>query len=150
MAERPSKKVVHGPSRSVVRTSGVEAGAGLGKEEPVEQRYLVLVMSNPVDGREHEYNQWYEDPHLDQVIETAGFASAQRFVLGAAAGVESPHRYLALYETVGESAEEVLERLDESRPRRLQSDAIDAAGAGVWVFEPMGELHTATDHGMQR
>jgi nitroreductase len=109
--------------------------------------YLVLVMSNPVPGRDAEYNSWYENPHLDQVIESAGFRTAQRFHLDAEQGVSSPHRYLALYETDGASADEVLERLNRSRPERVQSDAIDAPGAGVWVFTPTGELHTAAGGG---
>ena len=107
--------------------------------------YLVLVMSNPVPGREEAFNEWYDDPHLDEVIATTGFSSAQRFELEAAAGAASPHRYLALYETAGESPAEVLERLDRSRPRRQQSDAIDRAGAGVWVFRPLGDQHRSID-----
>lgn len=107
--------------------------------------FVVLVMSNPHPGREAEFNDWYDDPHLDQVIATTGFTSAQRFELRAEQGVNSPHRYLALYETVGESPTEVLERLDRTRSKRLQTDAIDRAGAGVWVFQPLGEAHRSAD-----
>jgi len=120
-----------------------DGGADL--EATMADNYLVLVMSNPVPGMEDAYNTWYENPHLDEVIASAGFRSAQRFRLDAGQGVESPHRYAAIYETEGESPEEVLERLNRSRPERVQSEAIDAAGAGVWVFSPTGELHTADE-----
>lgn len=103
--------------------------------------YLVMVMSNPVDGREDEFNDWYENTHLDEVLATTGFTSAQRFALEAEAGPASPHRYLALYETEGDSAGEVIARLNARRAERQQSDAIDRRGAALWVFSPTGERH---------
>ncbi|MEZ5408695.1 MAG: DUF4286 family protein [Acidimicrobiales bacterium] len=106
--------------------------------------YLVMVMSNPVEGREPEFNDWYENTHLDEVLATTGFTSAQRFALEAQAGPPSPHRYLALYETEGESADEVIARLNARRAERQQSDTIDRRGAALWVFSPTGERHVVS------
>ena len=104
--------------------------------------YLVVVLSNPVEGSEAEFDEWYERVHLDEVMATAGFRSAQRFHLEAQRGSPSAHDYLALYETDGESAEEVIERLEASRDRRQQSRSIDRRNAAMWVFTPTGERHT--------
>lgn len=103
--------------------------------------FLVMVHSNPVEGREDEFNDWYEHTHLDEVLSSAGFRSAQRFQLEAQAGFESSHRYLAVYETDGDSAQEVIDRLNASRRERRQSKAIDNRGAALWVFSPTGERH---------
>ncbi len=103
--------------------------------------FLVMVHSNPVEGREDEFNEWYEHVHLDEVLRSAGFRSAQRYQLAAQAGFSSSHRYLAIYETEGESAQEVIDRLNASRGERRQSKSIDNRGAALWVFSPTGERH---------
>ena len=38
--------------------------------------FLVAVLSNPAEGREDEFNEWYEHTHLDEVLSSAGFRSA--------------------------------------------------------------------------
>jgi hypothetical protein len=103
--------------------------------------YLVVVLSNPTEGNEDEFNDWYERVHLDEVLQTAGFRSAQRFRLEGQRGHESSHGYLALYETEGESADEVIDRLNSTRGQRQQSRSIDNRGAALWVFSPTGERH---------
>ncbi|MEZ5231736.1 MAG: hypothetical protein R2749_03370 [Acidimicrobiales bacterium] len=60
-----------------------------------------------------------------RLLSTAGFRSAQRFQLAAQAGFAASHRYLALYETDGESAQEVIDRLNATRGQRQQSRSID-------------------------
>ncbi len=103
--------------------------------------YVVLVMSNPREGMEDEFNDWYENTHLDEVLATAGFRAAQRFLLEAERGVSSAHTYMAWYETEGESAEEVIERLEARRDERQQSKSINRRDAAMWVFSPTGEKH---------
>ncbi|MGD9749552.1 MAG: hypothetical protein AB7W59_01000 [Acidimicrobiia bacterium] len=103
--------------------------------------FLVAVLSNPAEGREDEFNEWYEHTHLDEVLSSAGFRSAQRFQLAAQAGFAASHRYLALYETDGESAQEVIDRLNATRGQRQQSRSIDNRAAALWVFSPTGERH---------
>jgi len=61
--------------------------------------YTLLVLTNPVSGREDEYNDWYNNQHLSDLLAVEGFVAAQRFRL---ADTDPPqefgHRYLALYE----------------------------------------------------
>ncbi len=103
--------------------------------------YLVMVLSNPTEGNDDAFNEWYEHTHLDEVLATTGFRSAQRFRLEAEAGFPSTHRYLALYETEGTSAEEVIDRLNARRAERQQSPTIDRRNAALWVFTPTCERH---------
>ena len=38
-----------------------------------------VILSNPVAGREDEFNEWYTKQHLDDVLKVPGFVAAQRF-----------------------------------------------------------------------
>ena len=64
-------------------------------------RYKMVVLTNPVEGREQEYNDWYDGRHLDDVLRCPGFVGAQRFdyAMRPDASGEAPgHRYLAIYD----------------------------------------------------
>ena len=41
---------------------------------------FLAVTSDPVPGREDEYETWYNDAHLPEVLSIPGFAAARRFV----------------------------------------------------------------------
>ena len=71
----------------------------IGDAGPVERVVLCLVFSNPVEGREAEFNDWYSRRHLPDVLRVPGYLSAQRFSLESGDGVALPNwRYLAVYE----------------------------------------------------
>lgn len=60
---------------------------------------LLMVLTNPKEGREDEYNEWYTGRHLDDVLACEGFRAARRFEFtpGQLSAV-APYRYLAIYE----------------------------------------------------
>lgn len=63
-------------------------------------RYVLVVHSNPVDGREQEYNEWYDKRHLADLLALPGVIAARRYTLAQAqvTAAPQPYRYLALYE----------------------------------------------------
>lgn len=63
-------------------------------------RYSFVVHTNPVEGREDEYNAWYSGPHLTDLLNCPGVVSARRFRLASAQIRDSvqPYHYLAIYE----------------------------------------------------
>ena len=79
----------------------------------MSNRYLVLVLTEPTEGNEARFNEYYEHTHLDEVIESTGWKSAQRFKLASEVGEACPLPYLAAYEAEGESAQAVIDRLDD-------------------------------------
>jgi hypothetical protein len=103
--------------------------------------YLVVVMTNPSDGMEEEYLDHYENTHLDEVLNTTPFTSAQLFKLEGQKGAPAGHQFLAMYETQAESAEQVVEQLEAQRDQREQSKAINRRDAALWIFSPNGERH---------
>ena len=47
----------------------------------MNNRYLVLVLTEPTEGNLDRFNDYYENIHLDEVMATTGWSSAQRFKL---------------------------------------------------------------------
>lgn len=91
------------------------------------QKFVLQVLSNPVAGREDEYNRWYDEQHLADVLKVPGFLSAQRFTLASSDDTESTWRYLALYEFEAEDAAQAMAALTERAggPEMPLSEAMD-------------------------
>ncbi len=43
--------------------------------------HTMLVFSNPAVGREDEFNRWYDQQHIPDILNVPGFVAAQRFRL---------------------------------------------------------------------
>ncbi|MFR9806078.1 hypothetical protein ACL02T_27885 [Pseudonocardia sp. RS010] len=101
-------------------------------------RGILLVFSNPVDGREEEYNAWYTEHHLDEILAIDGFVLAQRFRLADDARMtrdtpDAPYRYLAFYEAEDrERADSALFEL----ARRERAEALAAGRTPKLVMSP--------------
>jgi hypothetical protein len=52
-----------------------------GKREapPGKHRYVMLVFANPIAGREAEFNDWYTNTHMGDLLQLQGWVGAQRF-----------------------------------------------------------------------
>ena len=97
---------------------------------------LMLVFSNGVEGREDEYNDWYNNVHLKEVAAVEGINFAQRFTLtDAQINPEQNWKYLALYE-VDESvgADQTLKNMMAAAPGMNMSDSLDSDNAFVSVM----------------
>jgi hypothetical protein len=64
------------------------------------QRYLGVALTNPVEGKEAEFNEWYDNRHVLDMLALPGCVSAQRYRLADVqrVGRPQPFKYLALYE----------------------------------------------------
>ena len=102
-------------------------------------RHVFMVMTNPVEGREDEYNEWYSGIHLQEVVAIAGFISAQRFKLSDAqlAG-DSEYRYRGHLRAP--AAKDVAtcrsRRCATHGPTCQMSDAASPRRRGAWAYSP--------------
>jgi len=104
-------------------------------------KYLFVVMTRPVEGREQEYNDWYTKQHLDDVLEVEGFVAAQRFQLCSGGDLPSGSPYLALYEIEAESpaaAQRALNSKSQSGTMFI-SDALDFNTVSAAYYAPISE-----------
>jgi hypothetical protein len=110
-------------------------------EKWMGKKQLVLVLTEPTAGNEGEFNRYYEDLHLDEVLQTTGWKTAQRYKLVEQAGQECPLPYLAVYEAESVEGKSAIATMDETRSQRQQSDALNRRTAGAWIFEAIGPEH---------
>lgn len=103
------------------------------------ERHLMVVMTNPVAGREDDYNAWYDDRHLGDVLRIPGIVSAERFELSASQRFDPPYPYgyLALYWIETDDLEGVIRELKT----RVGTEAMPASDAMaqdrlVYLFKP--------------
>jgi hypothetical protein len=108
-------------------------------------RSLQFAYSNPKPGREDEYNDWYTNEHLPDVVSIPGYVAGQRFQLSSYQRPHLPpsrHRYMAIYEIDGDlndifaAREEALKAgVTETRSDSVNPDYVGYTGY-IWV--PMG------------
>lgn len=89
-------------------------------------KYKLVVMSKPVKGREAEYNDWYQNVHLRDIL-SCGFNAAQRFRLADAVANAKPFPYMAIYEAEVDDPKALIQNLinRSSSGEIAISDALD-------------------------
>lgn len=107
----------------------------------MSRKHLVLVLTEPTEGQTEEFDRYYEQDHIDEVLKTTGWTSGQRFKLADEAGSACPLPYLALYEAWADDSKSVIQRMNDTRAQRTQSPSLNKRTAGVWVFEATGSVH---------
>ena len=112
-------------------------------EPAATQVTTFMVFANGVEGREEEFNTWYETVHLAEVLTLPGFVSAQRFqLLGDPLGGT---KYLAVYETAGDP-QTALAALGAAVATTLNmSDSMDATSVVTKLYMPRTEKMVETD-----
>ena len=105
------------------------------------RKQLVLILTEPTEGNEDEYNDYYENLHLEEVLGTTVLKSAQRFKLVDEAGEACPLPYVALYEAEVDDSTSIVENLNSTRSQRQQSDTLNRKTGRVWVFDEIGPRH---------
>lgn len=106
-------------------------------------QYRMLVLSNPIPGREAEYNDWYQNVHLADIVALPGFQSAQRFQLSRNMMVGGDaYMYMAIYEIDTDDLDQSLNALVAASERGAipLSGALDAENVYAVVYSAFGEV----------
>lgn len=86
---------------------------------------LYVALSNPVEGEDAAFNQWYDERHIPDVLAVPGMIAAQRFTLAPeTAGKVSPWRYMARYEIAA------------SRTNAVMAEVMKRAGTDAMPISP--------------
>jgi hypothetical protein len=126
----------------------------------MSDKYTFVVFSNPVEGREAEYNSWYEEQHLGDVLRNVhGIVAAQRFTIAdtqlmgdgpekvitnGAEAAEVPWKYLTLYEFETESALRTFQDLQAkvASGAITVEEVIDFDTLTSYLYKPAGRRQT--------
>lgn len=70
---------------------------------------VLMVLANSVEGQEAEFDDWYSNVHVPELLRLPSFVTAGRYRLNAAIPSSSRHRYLTVYEVTdtNQAAQEV-------------------------------------------
>ena len=108
----------------------------------MKKKYVFLVQTRAVPGKENEYNEWYNKQHLPDVLRLPGFVSAHRFRYAPMEGTaDASHPYVALYmvETDNLAATQAALTAAVGTPAMVMSDAIDLPNTKATYFEAIYE-----------
>ena len=103
---------------------------------------LLVVLTNPVEGREDDFNDWYTNIHTRDALRFRGSIAQQRFVLAPEQVQDFPGgrfhiKYLALYE-VFDAERFVQEHVDNALTTRMVAeDSIDISRLDDFHYFPL-------------
>jgi hypothetical protein len=140
------------PAEAGSRLSGSESGAfepdcrPIGRSTDISgeavpmQKHVMLVYSDPTPGREDEYNAWYNDVHLKEVLATEGFVRAQRFKVSDIMPGVTDHKYVAIYEIEADDLEGAMAALKSGIPGMTMSDAFNMKTSRTVLASAVSDL----------
>ena len=82
-------------------------------------KFIQIVFSNPLQDRDDEFNEWYDNVHIPQLLAVPGMLSAQRYTLRdsemyrAPGGRPPEHRYAIIYEMEGD-VDAIMQKIQEA------------------------------------
>jgi hypothetical protein len=102
-------------------------------------RYKFVVFTRPVEGREAEYNDWYQNTHLAEVLDIPGHTAAQRFRLNRTMGEGQGSPYMAIYDVETDDIDGVFAEMNKrfGTGQLKLSDAL-APGFFLLCYEEFG------------
>jgi len=103
-------------------------------------KHILLLLNNSVEGKDAEFNDWYDNTHLADVLREAGFTRARRYTL-AKVDQESDYRYAAIYEVETDDPADNMRRLLEgTRAGKIPlTPALDLTNLKMIMFEQITE-----------
>lgn len=113
-------------------------------------KFIQVVFANPVEGKDAEFNEWYDNVHIPDLLKVPGMLSAKRYDLHEAAvydyegGFRPEHRYLCIYEMEGD-VDAILAEIMESvaSGKAVMSDSLDLAASRMSFWTQRGCEFTA-------
>jgi hypothetical protein len=87
-------------------------------------RYILEISSRALPGREAEYDRWYGDVHVKDVLALPGFQSAERFRRLGGDGQETGE-FVALYTVETDAPADLLQSLFAASATMQLTDSID-------------------------
>jgi hypothetical protein len=133
-----------------LKTVGIHRHACLGQsgtfnsnDRSRSMKFTYVVFTNAVPGREEEFNDWYSNTHIPDLLRVPGIQAAQRFRRSTQQRTAGPHswEYLALYQCDAAEPKAVTDAIQSriGTPQMTMSDACAEARYSCY-FEPITEL----------
>jgi hypothetical protein len=111
----------------------------------MSDKFIQVVFSNPVEGKDDEFNDWYDNVHIPDLLKVPGMLAARRYDLRDAdvylmeGGNPPQHRYMCVYEMEGD-VNAILGKIMESvaSGEAVMSDSLDLPSSRMSFWTPRG------------
>jgi len=97
---------------------------------------LMVIMSNAAEGRDEEFNDWYDNVHLPAICSIEGVVSATRYEIDDD-DTAAPHRYMTIYE-IDREGEAVMDQIVKGMASGevVISDSLDPSTGSSTFWRP--------------
>ena len=108
-------------------------------------RFIQIVFSKPAEGKDDEFNEWYDNVHIPELLAAPGMLSAQRYNLHDAetyrmeGGKPPEHRYCIIYEMEGD-VDAIMAKIQEAvaEGKINMADCLDMSSWRLSFWDPRG------------
>lgn len=100
-------------------------------------KFVMVATSGALAGREDEYNAWYDETHVHDILAIPGVQSARRFDAVPQSPNAPPAPYLAIYEIEADDISAVIAELGRRAMAGeiRRGEALDRSAAQVWFYQ---------------
>jgi len=96
-------------------------------------------MTNAVGDKENEFNTWYDNQHIPDVLNVLGFVGAKRYVQADSQMGAVSHKYICVYDIDTDDLNATLADFGSKAgtDKMVMSDAVDVATAQMGFYREM-------------
>lgn len=119
---------------------GDDSRDGGDKREEIVGKYNLIALTNPLEGRDDEFNDWYTNVHLGDVLKLPGVVAAQRYKMADVQHRPGPFEfgYMAVYEIEIDDIRTTLSELTRvSGTAEMPLSPALSPDRMVWIFNPI-------------
>ncbi len=102
-------------------------------------KYVMAVQSAALEGRDDEYNAWYDATHLHEICSVPGVVSGRRLKATPIAMPTPGARYLSLFEIETDDIGAFMAEMGRRRESGEQApaDLLDRSSVVLWIYADM-------------
>ncbi len=99
-------------------------------------RYVMVVQSNAMPGRDDDYNEWYDTIHFADICAIPGVTGGRRFEHALTAMGTPGQPYLSIFEIETDDPAAILAEMHQrgADGRMRLSDALDPGSTAMWFY----------------
>jgi hypothetical protein len=105
-------------------------------------KFIMTTFTNPVEGAEADFNKWYDEVHVWEMLALPGFVAAQRYELDPIVP-RKVGSYLAVFEIETDDIDGLMGRMNEAAKTMNVSAALDTNTITMQVFKVLGSRRSS-------
>jgi hypothetical protein len=107
------------------------------QQEGAMKHYVLAVTSSAQEGRDADYNEWYDAYHMNDMLAVPGITSGRRLQATPGSPNPPPARYLAEFDIEADDAHAVVaDMLQRFQSGEMSmTTALDQSSVQIWLYE---------------